>query len=323
MAPLFSFGKNRIINITIKDHVIRMAELKSSNEPEPLRCEERFLPNGIIREGRIQDFETLSSILEECVSDWKIKKRHISFLVPDPFIIIRKLDIPEDVTSEEIKGYLYMELGTSIHLPFEDPVFDFAPLQEESEKRQILLFAAPEEVVNEYVSLFEDAGLRPAAADISCLALYRLYYEYDLPAPDEHLMMVQFDAQQVNVSIFEGHEPVFMRHLMIDADHDKWEAEPGSGLVYKGDKSEVLLPLEDIYKELDRVMNFYRYSLNQGNKQITKILADGDHPWMGDIRSILAERFDAPLAVLGGEQNTEQRIKPQFNLNVGLGLKEV
>jgi type IV pilus assembly protein PilM len=63
--------------------------------------------------------------------------------------------------------------------------------------------------------------------------------------------------------------------------------------------------------------------LNQGNKQITKILADGDHPWMEDIRLSLAERFDAPLAVLGREHNTEQMIKPQFNLNVGLGLKEV
>ncbi|MFP7444116.1 pilus assembly protein PilM [Bacillus infantis] len=326
MAPLISFSKNRVINITVKDHVVRMAELKNNKEPHVLRSEERYLPNGIIREGKIQDAETLTAILEECVSEWKIKGKEIAFLVPDPVIIIRKLSIPQDVSAEEIKGYLYMELGTSIHLPFEDPVFDYTILETgESGMKEILLFAAPEEIVHEYVSVFEEARLKPVLADISCLALYRLYYELDLIGSEENLMMVQADIQQVNVSIFENHKPVFMRHLLMDIDSGKWELEPGNQLAYLGDKEEIISPLEDIYKELDRVMSFYRYSLYQGNRQITKILVDGDHPLLEEIQSALNSRLDALVVLLSetAEFREKPSYLPQFNLNVGLGLKEV
>ncbi|MGD6899082.1 type IV pilus biogenesis protein PilM [Bacillus infantis] len=326
MAPLISFGKNRVINITVKDHVVRMAELKNNKEPQVLRSEERYLPNGIIREGKIQDSETLTAILEECISEWKIKGKEIAFLVPDPVIIIRKLSIPQDVSAEEIKGYLYMELGTSIHLPFEDPVFDYTILETaESGTKEILLFAAPEEVVHEYVSVFEEARLKPVLADISCLALYRLYYELDLLDSEENLMMVQVDIQQVNVSIFENHKPVFMRHLLMDIDSGKWELEPGNQLTYLGDKEEIISPLEDIYKELDRVMSFYRYSLHQGNRQITRVLVDGDHPWLGKLHEELNSRLDAPVVLLAdpAELGEKPSFLPQFNLNVGLGLKEV
>jgi type IV pilus assembly protein PilM len=326
MAPLISFGKNRVINITVKDHVVRMAELKNNKEPHVLRSEERYLPNGIIREGKIQDSETLTAILEECISEWKIKGKEIAFLVPDPVIIIRKLSIPQDVSAEEIKGYLYMELGTSIHLPFEDPVFDYTILETgESGTKEILLFAAPEEVIHEYVSVFEEARLKPVLADISCLALYRLYYELDLIGSEENLMMVQVDIQQVNVSIFENHKPVFMRHLLMDIDSGKWELEPGNQLAYLGDKEEIISPLEDIYKELDRVMSFYRYSLHQGNRQITRVLIDGDHPWLGELHEELNSRLDAPVLLLSDPDKLREKpsFLPQFNLNVGLGLKEV
>ena len=36
--------------------------------------------------------------------------------------------IPAEVMDDEINGYLYLELGKSLHLPFEDPVFDTAVL---------------------------------------------------------------------------------------------------------------------------------------------------------------------------------------------------
>ncbi|MGP7816825.1 hypothetical protein [Niallia sp. 01092] len=51
-----------------------------------------------------------------------------------------------------------MEFGTSIHVPFEDPVFDYYLLQErEHNKQQILLFAAPEHAVSSYTDLVEEA----------------------------------------------------------------------------------------------------------------------------------------------------------------------
>ncbi|RSK52441.1 type IV pilus biogenesis protein PilM [Bacillus canaveralius] len=325
MALNFHFGKARTVNLTIKDHIIRFVELKQANPPVPARTGARFLPPGIVKDGKIIDPETLETIMEECVANWKISRKQVRFLVPDPFVVIRKTSIPPDIKDDEIRGYLYMELGTSIHLPFEEAVFDFYPLSgKDSEKKELLLFAAPEEIVKEYVDLLERARLKPNAADISCLALYRLYHQFDFIANNDILMMIQFDLQTVNVSIFENHLPVFMRHIGMDTDASAWNYKTEQ-FELTGSRSEVLNPLEDIYKEIDRVMNFYHYSLNQGSRQVTKIIVDGDHPWLDEIFAELNKRFSVRAEKITNRAITgsPDKLLTPFHVNLGLGLKEV
>lgn len=331
MAFRFNFGKKRFIDIIIKDHVIRFVELKSIDPPVVQRMGERYLPTNIVREGRILDFESLTMILDECISDWKISKRDVRFLVPDPFVMLRKVALPQDLSDDEISGYLYMELGSSIHLPFEDPVFDFQVVPtKDNQTKQILLFAAPEDVVREYMSVFEEVKLNPVAADISSLALYRLYFALDKHSKDETVMLIQIDLHTVNVSIFEDHLPVFMRHLIMDIDLDKWQhSMKDKEMNYTGDRLEILNPLEDIYKEIERVMNFYRYSLYHGKKQVTKVLIDGDHPWLKEIFIELGEKLGIPTEMIVSNliQHVDSvdigEIPSQYHLNIGLGLKEV
>ncbi|MFE8696885.1 type IV pilus biogenesis protein PilM [Cytobacillus sp. FJAT-53684] len=332
MGFRLQLGKQRTISLIIKDHVIRYAEIKNLQGIQVQKWEERHLPAGIIKDGKILDHETLIAILEECVGDWKLKNRSVSFLVPDQFIVLRKMPIPKDVEEDEIRGYLYMELGTSIHLPFEDPVFDFHLLPErENTQKEILLFAAPEDIVRDYTDVLEEAKLKPSVADISPLALFRLYYELDNKKIDENLLIAQFDLTTVNVSVFENHKPVVMRHLPMNIDLMNWEnAKPEKGIykapVYKEDHLEVLNALKDIYSEIDKVMNFYRYSINKGKRQITKILIDGDHPWLEDIFSEIEKRQEIPIIRL---DNSHLRLDGEipnlasFHLNIGLGLKEV
>src|SRR4051794_24272580 len=120
---LFS-SKNRIVNLVLNDHSIRYLELKQTNSLTAHKWSERFLPPGIISNGKITDIDSLTNILEECIDEWKIQRRQVRFIVPDPVVIIRKVTVPADIRDDEMKGYLYLEIGSSIHLPFEEPVFD-------------------------------------------------------------------------------------------------------------------------------------------------------------------------------------------------------
>ncbi|WP_040207784.1 type IV pilus biogenesis protein PilM [Neobacillus jeddahensis] len=330
MAFNLNFAKNRTVNITIKDHAIRYVELKNVQSSIIQRMGEYYLPVGLIKEGKILDFDTLSTILEQCVSEWKIPKRMVRFLVPDPFVVIRKVMIPKDIRVDEIKGYLYMEIGSSIHLPFEDPVFDFHLLDKgNSETNELLLFAAPETIVREYIDLFEEAKLKPVVADISSLALNRCFNQLDSVQAAENYIMIQCDLQTVNVCIFEKNIPVIMRHLTMDIDRGKWEHSLNSDSVlsfrYSGDREDILFPLEEIYNEIEKVMNFYQFSLNQGKAQVQKLLVDGDHPWLDEIYHHMRKRFAIPITKLSDlkESQDANQIPHQFYLNVGLGLKEV
>lgn len=322
-----TIGKKKIINLTIKDHVIRFVELKQNNPLAIARYGEHYLPKGIIHDGRIQDQDTFAAILEECAADWKIAKRQVRFIVPESLIMLKKITVPNDIQEDELAGYIFMEIGSSIHLPFENPIFDYALLPQQKNEQELLLFAGPEEIIQEYADLLEEVKLHPISADISSLALYRLYHQ-QRPDDRDYIMLVQIDLLSVNLCIFQDDKPVVSRHLLMDVDLDKWEKGPDSQKldIYQGDKEEVFFPFKDVFLEIDRVRNFFNYSLNYGNKLVNKIVVSGDHPWLAEVCRHLAQQIDIPIEIMNGTSivtNMGDPVDPAFYLNIGLGLKEV
>ncbi|MCM2531504.1 pilus assembly protein PilM [Neobacillus pocheonensis] len=174
-----------------------------------------------------------------------IGRRSIRFLVPVPLVIIRKISIPADIQDDELKGYLYLELGSSIHFPFEEPVFDYYSLAENGITKDLLLFAAPEQQVMEYADLLTSLKLIPVAADISPLALSRLYYQLDKARKDEVLFTVQFDLTGVNLCIFDESMPYVMRHFSLPFNIEHWDIKRDSSgqmlCTYTGESDELVI----------------------------------------------------------------------------------
>jgi type IV pilus assembly protein PilM len=327
--PLIAL-KSRPVEIVINDHSIRYIELKNGQDSLPLKWGERFLPPGIVKEGKINDRETLKIILEECIDVWKIKRRKVRFLVPDPFVTIRKVAIPADVEIDEIEGYLYLEIGESVHLPFEDPVFDYIVLPQQEEKREILLFAAHREHVLGYSELFSSVKLVPEAADMSSLALYRLYHQFTKDPGNENLFIIQYDLDLVTMSIFENEIPFFTRHHQLSFDHKQWNTQVGrSGFqqfTFIGDETQLMEQFEEVTKEINMMIDFYQFSLNQGKNELSKILLIGDHPLLKRIIVELQSRLEIPVNMLHNNDIPTVKNKPlpaSHYLALGLALKEV
>ncbi|MGG4491692.1 type IV pilus biogenesis protein PilM [Metabacillus idriensis] len=317
----FRFSK-KTGNFTIKDDAIRYAELKQA---EPLimgMCEERLLPEGLVRGGVIQDFDTLSLILDECVREWGIKGRKIRFTVPDSHVVIRKVTVPGDLIDDEIRGHLYIEIGSSIHLPFDEAVFDFIVTGRTEKELHLLLFASSEELVRSYSDLFESAGLKPDAADISPLCQYRFYLNQKTKVDHaSSVMLIQYDLSGVNLSIFQHEQPVFMRNLEVEKSIR--ESDKMSGSITQDD---FRLQVNEIIKEIDHVLNFYRFSLNQGNDEVSSFILTGDHPLLQEAERLLIERYDYPVDSLKNAQaeiSNKSPLPASFYLTAGLALKEV
>lgn len=326
MALSFFSSRSKVINLVFNDHSVRYVELKQSAPPIPLRWGEKKLSPGIISEGKIVDFETLSMVIDECIDDWKINKREVRFIVPDSIVIIRKLSIPADIEEDEINSYIYLELGATIHLPFEQAVFDTAVISEREDKKEIILFAAPEKNVLEYKELLSEAKLKPIAADISSLANFRLYSLLSKVSEEDNFILLHFDSNLVSMTIFEGAYPLFLRHLSIELndwlDPDRLHNQPSS----IGEVDELNYQFEDVYKEITKLMDFYTYSFTQGKKTIHKIILNGDHPSFLRILTEMKERFTIPVEPIlyQGTLQTESAEFPRSQyLGLGLGLKEV
>ncbi|WP_099352110.1 type IV pilus biogenesis protein PilM [Fredinandcohnia onubensis] len=318
------FSSKQIANIIIKDHVIRYIGVKNSTPLTVTDFRERYLPIGIIQEGRIIERDTLHLILDECITDWGLKKAEVRFIIPDSFVVIRKTSIPIEVKDDEINGYLYLELGSTIHLPFDEPIIDFNKLSEEEDKKEILMIAAPEEISRDYASLLEDVGLKPVAADISPLCLYRLFDFCNETLSENHTLLLQFDLQSLNLSIFHKHIPLFMRHLDLDTSVEDWDIQPNrtnstSKLVWSNTQYEVDVIVDELLKEIEHVLNFYHFTVTHGKEQVTNIFISGDHPYLQVLVSMLEDRYELPVTTIG----ELEKLPASYFLPLGLALKEV
>ncbi|RKL65913.1 pilus assembly protein PilM [Salipaludibacillus neizhouensis] len=332
MTGLLNFRKQDHVSLQFKDHVIRCVITKEASEASMVAFYEKAVPEGIIEKGKIIDETNFVLILEECIANWKLKRKNIKFLVPDSSIFFRKLSLPNNLTKEEIRGHINFEIGTSIHLPFEDASFDFHILdsEEETETIEILFFAVPEPLLKQYVKHLEDGNTKPDVADVAALSLYRFYYlnYLDQIDDDAHIMLLEWDMTSINVSVFNHHKPIFLRSIPHYLDVENWEMTQEDSLVtWKDINSEKIDgDLADSFTEIERVIDFYKYTLFKGEKEVSKIFLTGDHPMLMKVKKMLENSTGLEIEMkhsIGDIIEDNSNVANKFLLPLSLCLKEV
>ncbi|WP_048600478.1 type IV pilus biogenesis protein PilM [Rubeoparvulum massiliense] len=329
MAFYLGIGRRRRINIVIKDHVIRYVESKQSHLDGIGTQGELYLPPGLIVNGTIKDEDELYRRLAPLVKERKWKNRAVQFIVPDPYVVVRKMKVPPSIPEKELKGYLYMELDTTVHLPFKDPYMDVIPLHKETEDGQeILLIAAPAEIVNTYTHLFSKLKMDPVTADISPLALYRLYEEAIQGAGEGHLLLIQFDYEKVTVSIFDGDKPLFMRTMNLLLPENGWEvAEEENGktnIQYLQVETIGEGHIRETITEILRMINYYQFSLQGGMAQIDRAILCGEHPLLDKMHEQLQAELGIAVCSIHGVIRQALHLDSSwghYELAIGLALR--
>ncbi|WP_138415521.1 type IV pilus biogenesis protein PilM [Aquibacillus sediminis] len=309
------------VNLIIKDQVIRYTVSKQSTVDGIIDYGEKFFTNGVVENGKIVNEKAFTSVLESLVREKKWRHKNVFFCVPDASVSIREQLVPKELAKEEIKDYIHMELEDSIRLPFSNPAIDFEILGEENEQTKILLFAYPKERLQQYLQVFNAVRLKPVVADISSLSLYRLYYQLDRAATKEHLLSVQWDKDSLVLTAFNHHKPMFTRFLKASLDTNSWQWSVADNELLWSDEA---MPLEgyeqDQFVTIERFMDFYRYSVMQGEQQITKILLSGDYPYLDRVEKSLRERLDIKIEPIAMHEQ-QLRIPAKFADVVGLSIK--
>lgn len=118
--------------------------------------------------------------------------------------------------------------------------------------------------------------------------------------------------------------------MYIPFEEKDWDIQIGrSGfqqLTFIGEKNELYQQFDESFKEVNKLIEFYQYSLHQGKNEISKILLTGDHPLLDDIMKELQTRFEIKVEILDAEELQTDKNKPlprSHYLAFGLALKEV
>ncbi|WP_138495655.1 pilus assembly protein PilM [Paenibacillus pinistramenti] len=279
------------------------------------------LPAGLIVENQVADKEALTAELKSWVKREGLRGGTVDLSIPPSQMIIRKMTIPA-IVDKQIDQLVKLEVETSLHLPFENPVYDYVITGQTEEESQIILLAAPRKVVQDYVDVLEEAGFKIRSVEVTATALARSIMTSYNHSFDE-TMLIHLEQSLVDIDMFRSGHLVFMRTLdLIELDHGKPQlAEASLPLLSESQAAATsedhLTPeqIVEITAEISRMLSFYQYSLHDGSTRITEVLITGTP----ELRHQLQEELLTALPELAiTSLNIDQLaggVKVSYNLN--------
>ncbi|OMF24289.1 pilus assembly protein PilM [Paenibacillus sp. FSL H8-0259] len=291
------------VGISIEESAIRCVSLKKNKTWEVRKKKVLPLHPGMIVENQIADGESLLDILKPWVKKQGLRGSKVSLAIPPAQIIIRKMSIPS-TNEKQLEQLVKLEVETGLHLPFENPVYDYVTTSVDENQSHLLVFAAPRKPIQDYIDVLEAAGLRVGSVEISATALARSIMLNQGEAFAE-TMLIHLEQSLLDIYMFRDGNPVFIRTINV-ADLQAGRAEPVAPPMQEEIKfrseaaatqesvEEHLSPEQmlEITAEISRMLNFYQYSLHDGSTRISNVLITGT----SGIRSQLHEELSLSLS---------------------------
>jgi len=300
---------NKRIGITIDAMGVRYVKLRKRKTWEIDVRGHLSIPEGILSEDQISNHDSLTLQLKAWAKAERLKGAHATLAVPVSQVIIRKMTIPS-VKAHELKQLVDFEVETALHLPFEDPVYDFIKVSHDDENTQILLYAAPKKYILGYVKVLEEAGIHVKAVEFSAIALARAIAEQQEELFEETLL-VSVNEASLDVHMFQNGNPIFMRSITL---YDRGDHEEGQ---LTSDQ------ISEIVAEISRMLSFYQYSIQEGTSRITHIMVTGTGEGRTQLCSELSQAMTEIRVTEAAFDGFAKKRTTRSNVNayrVGIGL---
>jgi type IV pilus assembly protein PilM len=239
--------------------------------------------------------------------------------VPSERTILRYLQLPP-LPDKVLRNTVQMELGVSIHLPFENPAFDVVrvpslnpnPPEDSKEVASYCLVAAPRSLVDHLVGIVVQAGLAPFAVDVVPLALTRVFRP-DHMQDDSLNLCVYVDNRDITIAVFVGDFMYFVRTMpyLLRGEID--------GYTMSGYAS-------DLGSEMERVVNFFNYNLSPVERALAAVQVHSVVPDIDPLIELLQQRLGCPVyrvkPEVAWESDIDPELQPALYPALGLALKE-
>lgn len=273
---------SKVAGLSIEATGIRYISFKNKQSWEVRK--KRYLPllPGMIIENQVADSEALYDRVRQWVKKEGLRGSKVSLSIPPSQIIIRKMSIPS-TNDKQVEQLVKLEVETGLHLPFENPVYDYVTLEVDEEHSHLLVFAAPRKSIQDYVEILERAGLRISSVEISATALARSIATGHGESFAE-TMLINLEPSVMDVYMFRNGNPVFIRTINL---LDLHKGRNVAALEFMAD-SEVLAEtavaveeqlspeqMVEITAEISRMLSFYQYSLHDGSTRIKNLVITG------------------------------------------------
>ncbi len=212
--------------IDLSDRSIKIIQFKKKGEKlSNFLYGNEVIPAGLIEDGEIKDFKKVAELIKKIKSKTKpasIKTDYAVCSLPESKCFFREIDFPE-MTLEEVSEAIKWETEQQIPLSWEEIYLDWHVLNEKKylkktekklkknnlvnseeieKKTKVFLTAAPRKLVDSYVKVLKQAGLKPIAMEIESAAIVRALVNKN--KYDSAVLIIDFGETRTNFIIFKS-----------------------------------------------------------------------------------------------------------------------
>ena len=207
---LSNLTKNRqiIVGLDLSDRSIKVIGLKKKNQQAVLSFHQRNeIVEKVIEHGQIKDKMKLTEIVKSKISHL-VRHQECVISLPETESFIKIIRLPK-MKKSEIKKSIKWEAEANIPLSIDEVYFDwqvihppFLSLDEQNKYTDVLIGALPKKLVDDYLSVFKEAQIKPIAFEIESVATSRALIKKSFSP--EPIMIIDLGASRTSFIIFAG-----------------------------------------------------------------------------------------------------------------------
>ncbi len=211
------FSSQPAFGLDISDLSIKLIQLKKiRNEIKLHSSNEIPIPKGYIVSGIIEKPQEVIQLIQKIVKTSlgnKVLSSNVIVSLPETKTFIKLIEISQ-VENKKIKDAVEQEISQHIPLAKEDMYFDWQIIRKiinnQEQKIQILIGAAPKNIVDSYADILKKAGFCPQIFEIEACAITRNFIQkendnpqiiLDLGASRSSLIIYNHQTIQFSISI--------------------------------------------------------------------------------------------------------------------------
>lgn len=311
-----------------------------------------FTPQGTVRDAIVTDTETVGAALKSLIKQTGISSKSAILSVQGASIVVRNVRVPK-MAETNLRKSIKLEAGRYIPNSVDESYIECEIIgYPDDSNMDVLIVAAPKDLVNSRVAAAEIAGLDVEIVDVGPFAAYRAVVETNDSRTwsDETLALIDFGANTTTVSVINQGAFVitrtvgsgsanFTEALRTFFDLSYEDAEMGKAQLNVADLLEdkpaenpplrVLHPyIDEMVREIRRSINYYESQQIEGQqaKPVKTIVLTGGGSRLSGLANYLSAKLGMEVVNLGTFDNprvintTAAEYGPGLEYTVATGL---
>ncbi len=205
--------ENNIFGLDIGTNNIRVVQLKpkpTKEKPALLAFGSLEIPPEIVKSENIADRQLLVEKIKELTKNAKITTKKVVATIPGTEAFTAVIKVPQ-MPPSELSQAIKFQAKQQIPMTLEEVKLEWQVLGKvpNENKFKVLLIACPLAIIEKYIKILEDAGLKPVALDLNPIpAIRALCFK-----SQETVVVLNIGAGVTDIAIFEQSEIAHLRSI--------------------------------------------------------------------------------------------------------------